>query len=46
MSTEAQLRWYPDCMPELIAVDLGRDWMLMRDGGEPLRAFKARCFHS
>jgi hypothetical protein len=25
-------------MPELIAVDTGRGWMLMCDGGEPLRA--------
>jgi hypothetical protein len=31
-------RWYPDCMPEFVAVDAGRGWMLMRDGGEPLRA--------
>jgi hypothetical protein len=31
-------RWYPDCMPELIAVDTIRGWMLMRDGGEQLRA--------
>jgi hypothetical protein len=31
--------WYPDCMPELVAVDPHRGWMLMRDGGEPLRAF-------
>ena len=29
--------WYPDCMPELVAVDPGRGWMLMRDGGEQLR---------
>jgi aminoglycoside/choline kinase family phosphotransferase len=30
--------WYPDCMPELLAVDAPRGWMLMRDGGEQLRA--------
>jgi hypothetical protein len=29
---------YPDCMPELIVVDSARGWMLMRDGGEQLRA--------
>ena len=28
----------PDVMPELIAVDTARGWMLMRDGGEQLRA--------
>lgn len=28
---------YPDCMPGLVAVDTGRGWMLMRDGGEQLR---------
>jgi hypothetical protein len=27
----------PDCVPELLAVDLDRGWMLMRDGGERLR---------
>lgn len=30
--------WFPDCMPELVAVDTQRGWMLMRDGGEQLRA--------
>ena len=30
--------WYPECHPELIAVDTARGWMLMRDGGEQLRA--------
>jgi len=29
---------YPDCMPDLLAVDTSRGWMLMRDGGEQLRA--------
>jgi Phosphotransferase enzyme family len=27
----------PDCMPELVAMDTERGWMLMRDGGEQLR---------
>jgi hypothetical protein len=36
--TQKLTEWYPDCMPELIAVDTARGWMLMRDGGEPLRA--------
>jgi len=36
--TEKLAGWYPDCMPELIAVDRERGWMLMRDGGEQLRA--------
>lgn len=36
--TQKLAGWYPDCMPELIAVDIARGWMLMRDGGEPLRA--------
>jgi hypothetical protein len=30
--------WFPDCMPELFAVDTTRGWMLMRYGGEQLRA--------
>ncbi len=37
--TEKLVLWYPDCMPELIAVDTARGWMLMRDSGEQLRAF-------
>jgi hypothetical protein len=36
--TQALARWLPDCMPEFVAVDAGRGWMLMRDGGEQLRA--------
>jgi len=35
--TEKLAGWYPDCMPELVAVDPRRGWMLMRDGGEQLR---------
>lgn len=30
--------WFPDCMPELVAVDAAQGWMLMRDSGEQLRA--------
>jgi len=29
--------WFPFCLPELVAVDTTRGWMLMRDGGEQLR---------
>lgn len=36
--TEALAGWFPELLPELIAVDTERGWMLMRDGGEPLRA--------
>jgi hypothetical protein len=36
--TRALANWFPDCMPELIEVDVHRGWMLMRDGGEQLRA--------
>jgi hypothetical protein len=36
--TEKLAAWFPDCMPALVAVDTVRGWMLMRDGGEPLRA--------
>ena len=36
--TQALANWFPDCMPEFVAVDPRRGWMLMRDGGEPLRA--------
>jgi hypothetical protein len=35
--TEMLAGWYPDCMPELVAVDTARGWMLMLDGGEQLR---------
>ena len=35
--TQSLARWFPDCMPEFVAVDAGRGWMLMRDGGEQLR---------
>ena len=36
--TQSLARWFPDFMPEFVAVDAGRGWMLMRDGGEQLRA--------
>ncbi len=36
--TQKLAGWYPHCIPELVAVDTARGWMLMRDGGEPLRA--------
>jgi len=35
--TERLAAWFPDCIPELVAVDRSRGWMLMRDGGEQLR---------
>jgi hypothetical protein len=35
--TERLADWFPDCMPELIAVDTSRGWMLTRHAGEPLR---------
>lgn len=36
--TKSLARWFPNNMPEFVAVDAGRGWMLMRDGGEQLRA--------
>jgi aminoglycoside/choline kinase family phosphotransferase len=36
--TEELAGWFPDCLPELVALDTARGWMLMRDGGEQLRA--------
>ena len=36
--TEKLAGWFPDCMPDLVASDSARGWMLMRDGGEQLRA--------
>jgi len=35
--TQKLASWFPDCIPDLVAVDTARGWMLMRDGGEPLR---------
>ncbi len=36
--TRALADWQPACLPELLALDESRGWMLMRDGGQPLRA--------
>ena len=36
--TQALAAWVPESMPEFLAVDARRGWMLMRDGGEQLRA--------
>jgi Phosphotransferase enzyme family len=36
--TQALSRWRPDCMPELLAIDLERSWMLLRDSGVSLRS--------
>lgn len=36
--TEKLAGWFPGCMPDLVAVDSAHGWMLMRDGGEQLRA--------
>ena len=35
--TQSLARWFPGYMPELVAIEAGRGWMLMRDGGEQLR---------
>ena len=35
--TQKLAGWFPNCLPELVAVDTERGWMLMRDGGETLR---------
>ena len=36
--TQKLAEWFPKDMPELIAVDTALGWMIMRDGGEQLRA--------
>lgn len=36
--TQALAAWFPESMPQFVAVDAGRGWMLMNDGGEQLRA--------
>jgi len=36
--TAALARWRPDCMPEILATDTDRGWLLMRDGGVSLRS--------
>jgi hypothetical protein len=40
--TEALARWHPECTVDLLAVDTGRGWMLMRDAGELLRSMLER----
>lgn len=35
--TEKLAGWFPDYLPDILAVDTIRGWMLMRDGGETLR---------
>jgi hypothetical protein len=35
--TQKLAGWFPDRMPEFVAVDTARGWMLMRDGGQRLR---------
>ena len=37
--TDYLARFRPELFPELLAVDLNRHWMLMRDAGIPLRHF-------
>jgi len=37
--TQNLAAWFPEIMPELIALDIPRGWMIMRDGGEPLRSY-------
>ena len=34
---ESLQRWRPDCVPELVSVDVQQGWMLMRDAGRMLR---------
>lgn len=36
--TQRLADWYPQYIPKFISVDIDRGWMLMRDGGEKLRA--------
>jgi hypothetical protein len=35
--TKALYQWRPDCIPQLLAVDDNRGWMLMADGGQRVR---------
>ena len=35
--TKMMAGWFPDCMPDLVAVEPLRGWMLMRDSGDTLR---------
>lgn len=36
--TQKLAKWFPDLMTEVIAVDIPRGWILMRDGGDTLRS--------
>lgn len=36
--TESLFQWRPDCMPQVLATDWTRGWMLMVDGGPTLRS--------
>jgi hypothetical protein len=36
--TQALARWRPDCMPQVLATELDRGWMLLRDSGDSLRS--------
>ncbi len=36
--TAALSGWRPDCMPEVLACDVARGWMLLADGGDTLRS--------
>ncbi|HEY9660158.1 MAG TPA: phosphotransferase, partial [Allocoleopsis sp.] len=35
--TQALFRWFPDCVPHILAIDAQRGWLLMADGGMRLR---------
>ncbi len=35
--TKTLSTWRPDCLPEVLAIDAERGWMLMSDGGQRLR---------
>jgi hypothetical protein len=36
--TAALANWRPDCMPDVLAADSARGWLLMGDSGTPLRS--------
>lgn len=36
--TRALAGWRPDCMPQVLAIEPDRGWMLLADGGVPLRS--------
>jgi len=35
--TQALYRWRPECIPQVLAIDEKRGWMLMTDGGQRVR---------